>query len=332
MRFLLVGDLHLGKMDSVMKDGNGLRRQLACLRRQIEIAKSRGVHHGVLLGDIYDTPFPSQRLMLSLVKELHESRMEWLCYTGNHDTDSAHHTSLSLIQELPQYGALKNVTFVTSPRLIKWGDLRAYVMPWRKDYDPVRRDCDVIFFHDSVSGFRHDNGMPIRQDEGVPKNFFRGQLAVSGHLHTPQRTGNIWYPGTGAQLSFGEHPRKMLFFGEKLRSGVRITGKPFEPPWTLRKVKYDAHEPPTCDAPNTYYSLDISADKPGPKWMSENPNVVKTTGASSKVQKELTEKVAEIVGGKSDQSDTDLLRRWLKRHSGLAKPEIREALKIDASL
>lgn len=333
MRFLLVGDLHFGKMGSIMGDEIGLRRQVACLRRQIEIARSRGVDHGVLLGDIFDNPFPNQKLMLALIRVLANSKMNWLCYPGNHDTDDANHTSLALIQELPSFGALKNVTFVTTPQQVRWGDLNAYVMPWRKQYERPRRDCDVVFFHDDVSGSRRDNGMLIPKGEGIPRSFFAGKLAVSGHLHTPQRTGNIWYPGTAAQLSFGEHPRKMIFFGEKSRSGVRLIGKPFDPPWKLRKVRYVSEDPPACDEQDTFYTLDVSGEKPGPRWMSEHPSVVKTSGGSRKVQKELTDKVAEIVSPSEESGgDRELLRKWLRHNSSLSKDEMREALKIDDRL
>jgi hypothetical protein len=334
MKFLLVGDLHFGKMSSIMGVDLALRKQTNSLQRQINIARSKGVRHGVLLGDTFDGPYPTLDEMIALIRVLSESKMEWLCYLGNHDIDNAENNSLKLLRELPAAGALRNVQFFDSPRRIEWCGMNAYVMPWAHRYKPIdSRDIDVVFFHDGLVGAHRDNGTLIAAGEGVAKSIFRGVTAISGHLHTPQKVGNIRFPGTAAQLTFGERPVKRLFFGEKTRAGIKIENMRFEPSWTLKKVTYDADNPPKCDEPNTYYCLNISKDRPGPRWMSDNPRVVKIEGSNRKLQRELVEKVIELTAGTQGvDSDSELLQRWLRAHTSLNKMERRSALKIDRDM
>ena len=118
------------------------------------------------------------------------------------------------------------------------------------------------------------------------------------------------------------------FRGELTRDGVHITNQKFASPWRLKTVQYNTDDPPSCDEPSTFYSLDISRDRPGPKWMSDNPAVVKVRGSNRKLQRQLGEKVAELSSGVV-ADDGQLLYRWLKENTNLSKPERREALRID---
>ena len=331
MKFGLIGDLHLGKLDKLMGPGVGLQRQVRLFEKQIAIFRSRGIRHAALLGDLYDDPYPTQELLIILLKLLSDSSIDFLVYPGNHDFDDADHNSLKLLRELPAAGALTNVTFVSEPSVVNWCDMRVFVLPWAPRYAPIKDRVDLIMFHDCVVGARSDSGTIIEQGGGLSHDFFRGITAVSGHLHTPQRCRNIHFVGTSAQLSFGERPEKRLWFGEKMGNGVQLTNIAFEPPWRLVTERYDEEDPPACDVPGTLYSLDVSRGRPGPRWMAEHPAVKKTKGSDRHTQAVLTEKIATLTSG-AQASDRQLLLRWLRENTALDKDQLRHGLRIDREL
>ncbi len=333
MKFGLIGDLHLGKLDKLMGQGVGLRRQVKLFKTQIGMLQARGIRHAVLLGDLYDDPYPTQELLITLLKLLSDSSMSFLVYHGNHDWDDAEHNSLKLLRELPSAGALTNVTFISTPQVVEWCGMRLFVMPWAPRYAPIKERVDLVLFHGDLIGAKRDTGMVIPDGEGIPRSFFRGMPAVSGHLHSPQRIGNIYFPGTAAQLSFGERPEKRIWFGEKTSAGVRLTNVAFEPPWRLETAVYNEDDPPACDVPGTLYSLDISKGRPGPRWLESHPLVKKTKGSDRKIQAALTEKVAELTTAPvGDASDRELLLKWLRLNTSLDKVQRARGVKIDREL
>lgn len=329
MRIMYFADLHLEKMKSVLGE-HALNIQMRAFKRQIELARSKRCTHAVVLGDVFDSAYPSQHTMRAFIRVLADADdLEWLVYSGNHDRDDINTCSLDLMCELPEIGALKHVTFKTKPELIKWGDAKVYVMPWSRP-KPVPDECDFVFFHDAVSGAKKDNGTPYTG--GLSRSIFRGKPTVGGDLHMGQRIKNVLYPGTAAQLSFGEHLPKHVWYGEfdKRNGLVNKCVKSWEPEWRLEEVRYDEENPPACDDPKVRYKLRVpNGVRVPPRWLIDHPLVVRTDGVRSKEKKEDHESMLVEVAGVQDKSQR--MRRWLRKNTPLDKAQRLQALKLHDS-
>lgn len=333
MRVAFIGDPHVGKMCRLVGPEQGLRLHSRSLRDQLRLAREDGATHVAILGDLFDTPFPDQNQLLVVLQALADTDLPVLVYLGNHDVHDAAHNSFRLLCRLPEVGALRHVTFVTERRLIRFGDLRVAVIPWGARVPKgLRGRADLVLFHESVVGALRDNGTMVPPGRGLPSNAFDGVLAVGGHLHTPHRRERVVYPGTYTQMGFGEKPDKKRVIADFERGRLtRIERLSVDDPtWRLEAVKFSKREPPKCSDPKTFYSLDVSDDRPGPGWLVDHPRVVRVHGGSGKAQRAITERVVSIMEGSAVHGEDDraLLARWLNQHARIDSVSRAAALRI----
>lgn len=333
MRMRFVGDPHIGKLGTIMGDDVALRRQAKLLRRCIRDAEADDCSHVVVLGDLYHGPHPTQEELIAVIRAFASTSLEVWVYLGNHDVDDNTLNSFRLIRELPEAGALTHVRFIEEPVTIKEDKARIRVVPWKKkyakgDFDP---GADLTLFHDGVVGAKGDNGRPFTEGHGIPKSVFGDGLAVSGHLHTPQRVGRIHYPGTPAQTSFGEKLPKRISTAVWSKREFSIEERDFDPPWVLEQVAFDPKNPPKCDAPGTLYSLDVSLGSPGNRWLLDHPKVVRVNSGTKRKTAEVS-KVIEMTQKAEGADDSELLTRFLRSHTSLSQMERARAVKIDRKL
>lgn len=332
MKMRFVGDPHFGKMGTIMGDDVGLRRQSKLLRRLLKQAEEDGCTHTTILGDLFHGPHPTQDELVSVIKVLASTKLDVIVYLGNHDVDDNESNSFRLLRELPEAGALRHVTFIEEPRTLKIDGARVRVVPWKKRYS--ERDFDprahLTLFHDAVVGAKMDNDRPYT--DGVARALVEGEgVAVSGHLHTPQRVGRTWFPGTAAQTSFGERLPKRVATAVFSRGEVKIKEQEYDPPWVLEVVKFDPASPPKCDAPGTLYSLDVAQGSPENRWLLDHPKVVRVFNGSKRKTAEVS-KVVEMTQKAHGADDSELLLRFLRSHTSLSQLERARAVKIDRKL
>lgn len=321
-----IGDLHLEKMTNLFGD-NSVARQIKAITMQLEVAREYKCKHIAMLGDIFDSPYPSQHTMRDFIRLLNANKeFEFLIYSGNHDRDDVHTCSLDLLQTLPEIGALRNVTFITKPTLIKWGDAKAYVMPWTKQ-SPKLDGADFVFFHDAIAGAARDNGSIY--ERGMSRAIFKGKPAIGGDLHTFQRIKNVLYPGTPVYHTFGDKAKRRLIVSEFRHGQVKHLEAKWNPPWHLKTVTYDPTIKDLCNEPNTYYRLLILPDAKLPNtWLIDHPQVLQTDGTNK------TKKTKEVLEtAKADtKTEKERLAMFLNKNTNLTSKQVNQALLIDNKL
>ena len=338
MKIGFVGDPHTGRMRALLGNERGDAAHARLWLRQIEWVREAGCSHAVIVGDVFDTPFPDQEQLLLVVNALAAaSDLRFLCFAGNHDVHDAATNSLRLLRRMPEVGALRHVTFVADAGVVDWEDARLLVIPWgsKRERDPrehvIASRPHLTVFHDSVVGAKRDNGTAVPVGQGVAAASLGGsRVAVGGHLHTPQRVGDVYYCGTGAQLSFGESAGKRLLTIDVDGKSVKVASRRVDPPWVLETARWSSSDPPGCDAPGTYYRLVIGEEAPPPRWLVEHPRVVRTAGASVKKLRDVASGVVNLMsGGKVGGSDdAQLLQRYLHQHTNLDALLRAQAMKI----
>lgn len=244
-RIVGIGDLHLdGGLAPYLEDANEV--VIDEVRTIIQDNLPKGFRTFALLGDLFDSEVPrwsptqnGYELLFRLFAEFPQCL--FLVVGGNHDTDTTDPEgchSLSLMQTMYDLGMFKNVVVAArDPLVIGDGDERVKLLPW--PHLDTEADC-LNIVHNEYHGSVRDNGRAVEEGTKVPK----GHLILGGHLHTKQKVGSFYCPGTVYQTTFGEQPDK--FYARVGWTGDVATSKvvfvPHAPRFTLKNAVINSLE------------------------------------------------------------------------------------------
>ncbi len=274
MRFLHVGDLHLGK---VVNGFSMLEDQRVTLEHLLDDAEAAEVDALVFSGDLYDRSTPSAEavaLLDWLLTEASERGFEVIAIPGNHDSAERVGYASTLLERQgvhvpPAFsGALASV-----PLEDEFGEVRFWLMPFLRpsgvrpffedadfgsdytealrrvleatDVDPSSRNVLVAHQFVRAGGAepeRSDSETSIGGVDGVDAAIFEDfDYVALGHLHHPQRVGRDTARYAGSLLKYsisearGEKSAVLVELGEK--GHVEWSTMPLRPPHDLREVK-----------------------------------------------------------------------------------------------
>lgn len=103
----------------------------------------------------------------------------------------------------------------------------------------------TLICHQSIDGSRYENGMWVKG--GVTPEQILYDHVISGHIHSPQRFGKVWYPGAPRwrTLSDAHHQDRALWLVDFV-DGVPISHEAFPTAEVCRPIKAGIDTP---DAP-----------------------------------------------------------------------------------
>lgn len=242
MKFLHLGDLHLGKF---LGDFDLKEDQKYILEQILDIIKNRSVDAVLIAGDVYDKSIPSEaatRLLDSFLKSLSQMGVSVYMISGNHDSDERLNFGSSLFEKNQIYissvyrGSLykRNVTD-------EYGELNIYLLPFVKasrvrhflpeekieSYEDAVRAIiqkaeidsskrNLILAHQFVTGKSEDPKMAGSESAAVKTVgmvekigcdvFDAFDYAALGHIHSPQKVGReeVRYCGSPLKYSLSE--------------------------------------------------------------------------------------------------------------------------------
>lgn len=240
-----VGDPHFDRL-STMFPTNHLLLQVAELRKPFEYALKHGIKYVVVLGDVAHMPRLSEEARKAFQKLLHEydGRLTIWIILGNHDVAYEGVHSLESISDLCKQGRYKSVRVFAKPKqkIINGVPVNLLPFPAKKAIKTEVADRSLNFAHLERPGARRDNGMLIRDDDGVKQT--DDNEWVIGHLHTPQKIGRTLYSGTLYQTNFGESlPKGFLHIKAKVLKGkltVRAKRVTTDPRFKLINLKVES--------------------------------------------------------------------------------------------
>ncbi len=227
MRFLHLGDLHLGKS---LGEYDLTRDQKYLLEQVIRLAAERNIHHILIAGDIYDRAIPPEsavRLLDWFLRELVKNGISVYLISGNHDSDERLNFGSSFLEDSGIYLAAKyegELRHIVCEDAL--GEVNLYLMPFVK-HSQVRHffpDEEIRDYHDAVQvilkhahidssarnvivahqfvtgggkapmlgGSESVGVRQIVQDVGTVENigadlFDAFDYAALGHIHSPQK-------------------------------------------------------------------------------------------------------------------------------------------------
>lgn len=232
MKFIATADLHLGNQIQ------GLDR-FAIIDQIFSYAKKKKTDFLIICGDIYDHLMVSNLIRAKFNKRIKElsKYTKVIIFPGNHDLGRTS-SALSPIQPFVD----ENIQIITKPTIFKEGKKRFLALPYSlkaesnekylsKVFKKYKGKYEIVFGHMSISGvkvgpsnFRIINSISKKQ---IKKNF-DAKYIILGHIHKPQKGGNIYYCGSPDYITFGERDerKRFLYYKNGKLESIEIKNKP----------------------------------------------------------------------------------------------------------
>lgn len=185
-RFLWVGDPHAEAQD------------LADCQALADYVVGLAVEHDatvILAGDLYDTHAiihaDVQLFWWDFFQALRQHEVSVIVIKGNHDQPGVVGSrATALLAHVKQATCVLYGPKVLGSNLLfcpyASGD---QLLAWSQEHP----ECRTLFCHQTFDGSVYDNG--FFAGDGVDPNLIKQKLVISGHIHTPQHFGKVWYPG-----------------------------------------------------------------------------------------------------------------------------------------
>ena len=242
MKFLHLGDLHLGKS---LGDYDLIRDQKYILDQILEIVKNQSVDAVLIAGDVYDRAVPSEaatKLLNYFLSSLAGAGVMTFMISGNHDSDERLNYGSDLFEKNRIYISAKyEGTLYKKTVTDDYGEIDIYLLPFVKasqvkhflpdakieNYDDAVRAVleqaeidrsrrNVIAAHQFVIGKSEDpvtsgsEGVGVQSVGLVEKIgydcFDAFDYVALGHIHSPQKIGRetVRYSGSPLKYSLSE--------------------------------------------------------------------------------------------------------------------------------
>ena len=277
MKFLHLGDLHLGKS---LGDFSLIEDQRYILNKICSIAEEKKVDAICIAGDVYDKAVPSEaavNLLDEFLNRLAEQKIVCYIISGNHDSDERLNFASRLLRGKGIYiaakyqGKLEKETFQDA-----YGKVNIYLLPYIKaslvrhyfpeekienyedavrlilekaEIDPKERN--IILAHQFVAGKGSDpelagsegmGSLNVGQVEKIGYDCFTSfDYAALGHIHSPQKVGReaVRYSGSPLKYSLSEvnNKKSLPLVTLEKKGKTEIELLPLEPLRDLRHLK-----------------------------------------------------------------------------------------------
>lgn len=238
MKFVHIGDLHLGK---VIHQVSLLDIQRELLFELLEYMKQEDIHLLIIAGDVYDRLIPSQEAVHLLDEFLTQALLKYdievLMISGNHDSSERMHFASSILSHLGLYietHLQKEMVYVEKDKT------RFYLLPFMKpshvknlfqveelnsyqeamEFYLSQQHIDknyqnILITHQFVghSSITSESELPLSVggSEVIDASLFHDfDYVALGHLHAPQKVSRetIRYSGSLMRYSFDEVKQK----------------------------------------------------------------------------------------------------------------------------
>ena len=242
MKFLHLGDLHIGKL---LGEFNLIEDQKYILDQILGIAQKHSVDAILIAGDVYDKSIPSEdavRLFDYFICKLADMKIKAFIISGNHDSDERLNFGSSLFEANELYICAKYEGKLYKHELEdENGKINVYLLPFVKasqvkhffpeeeidSYDAAvrtvldnaridKKERNVLVAHQFVAG-KGEDPIPGGSESAAVLNvglvekigvdcFKNFDYVALGHIHSPQRVGReeIRYSGSPLKYSVSE--------------------------------------------------------------------------------------------------------------------------------
>ncbi|MCI9636920.1 MAG: exonuclease SbcCD subunit D [Hungatella sp.] len=277
MKFLHLGDLHLGK---TLSDFDLIEDQRYILDQILCIADKESIDGIFIAGDVYDKSIPSEaatKLLDYFLIKLATKKIKVFMVSGNHDSDdrlnygSALFASNQIFISAVFNGSLHKQSFTNGDTeidiymlpFVKASQVRHYFPDEDiKSYDDAvrtiikntiinKKNKNILVAHQFVAGNGEDPALAGSEGVGTQSVglvekigydcFDDFDYVALGHIHSPQRVGRdeIRYSGSPLKYSLGEanNEKSVPLITVLAEEEVKIELVPLKPKRDMRHIK-----------------------------------------------------------------------------------------------
>ena len=245
LNFLAVGDIHLESLATYMKDKDYLTPVTQTLKQIWKYARENGIENVILLGDVFDNPWPKDDAKKAFLTSL-DPKLKYHIILGNHDVADKFNNSMQLCKYfIEDLGLMNNVKFYFEPTEVKIEGVLFNMLPW-PNTKPISPAPAICIGHFETKGSISDNGRIFKEGAELDEDY----TWILGHLH--RRQGKC-YPGSILQHRFGE-PVNKYFFDVKVKDDntVEIEEVLISPPYKLIDLVVNSLEDIKLENSNIY--------------------------------------------------------------------------------
>jgi DNA repair exonuclease SbcCD nuclease subunit len=225
MKILVVGDPHVRSQD------------LDECQRLMEFVKQVALEQKpdflLVTGDLYHTHDIVHCEVMDFWRKTLESWADLGCQIvlvkGNHD---APHDAAADVNALVAHRGQKNVLVVDQRCSIGINAAQVAVIPFMASKEEFVANCkavsgmETVYCHQTFNGGQYDNGMYAK--EGLDPDLIPQKQVISGHIHTGQEFGKIWYVGSPRWLTVSDANKdRFIWVVEHDSTGAVIARQPY---------------------------------------------------------------------------------------------------------
>ncbi|MCM1263224.1 MAG: exonuclease SbcCD subunit D [Butyrivibrio sp.] len=277
MKFLHLGDLHLGK---TLNGFDLIEDQRYILDQILHIAEKESIDGVFIAGDVYDKSIPSEaatKLLDYFLSKLAKKEIEVFIVSGNHDSDERLNYGSTLFASNQIFiSAVFDGTLHKQSMTNGDTEIDIYMLPFVKashvrqyfpdedieSYDDAVRIIikntlinknkkNILVAHQFVAGKGEDPALAGSESVGTQSVgmvekigydcFDNFDYVALGHIHSPQRVGRdeIRYSGSPLKYSLSEanNEKSIPLITVSADEGVRIELVPLKPTRNMRHIK-----------------------------------------------------------------------------------------------
>lgn len=246
-KVLYVGDPHIRP--------DGLDEGWKLVDLIAKVAEEQGVHHVVFLGDQFHTHSVVHLSVLGFWQKAFATVAQYAkvwALVGNHDMSGRigdYNHALMLYD--PDV-----VHVVSEPTDAPWGALMIPYVSDHESFDNVVNDNfnpkqKLLICHQTFDGSQYENGFFAK--DGIDPNLVPQEIVISGHIHTPQQLGKVWYPGSPRWQTISDaNTQRAIWVVEHADDGTILSKTPFDVSGACRPIYalVDREDEPLADLPD----------------------------------------------------------------------------------
>lgn len=277
MKFLHLGDLHLGKS---LGDFDLIKDQEFILRQLLEIIDREAINGVLIAGDVYDKSVPSEaatRLLNFFLEELAAREVNTIIISGNHDSDDRLNFGSGLFKHSHIYisakytGELdrwviddgKSMVNVYALPFVKASQVKHYfpeagIETYEAAVEAVLAVADIdlqainiLVAHQFVAGKSEDPALGGSEGAGTQSVglvekigydiFEKFDYVALGHIHSPQKIGRstVRYSGSPLKYSLSEahNDKSVPIITIEENKAVNVELVPLKPLRDMRHIR-----------------------------------------------------------------------------------------------
>lgn len=277
MKFLHLGDLHLGKS---LGDFDLIKDQEFILRQLLEIIDREAINGVLIAGDVYDKAVPSEaatRLLNFFLEELAAREVNTIIISGNHDSDDRLNFGSGLFKHSHIYisakytGELdrwviddgKSMVNVYALPFVKASQVKHYfpeagIETYEAAVEAVLATADIdlqainiLVAHQFVAGKSEDPALGGSEGAGTQSVglvekigydiFEKFDYVALGHIHSPQKIGRstVRYSGSPLKYSLSEahNDKSVPIITIEENKAVNVELVPLKPLRDMRHIR-----------------------------------------------------------------------------------------------